>query len=270
MFDLIVGTSTGGILACGLGFGLSCTDMVGLYLGSAERIFRRTLWRRVKTGFGLLDAKYPTGPLRDVLAERFGDAPLSSARTRVMTTAADMVTHSPMFFKSWGGGESGGGATFVDAACATACAPTYFDPHEMETPTTLYRLVDGGIYATNPAACAEAEACRLWPGEEYMVVSVGTGRFPERPSDPDGGLRGWAGILIDSMLGRTADVVDYQLRHRLGVGRYLRLQADLGMDIPMDETRPERLKYLVVTGARLGRGPEMRNVLRALKAARRA
>ncbi|HEV2062203.1 MAG TPA: CBASS cGAMP-activated phospholipase [Solirubrobacteraceae bacterium] len=225
LFDLVAGTSTGGILACALTIpgAKPASDVVRLYRERGPRIFRRSLWQRVSSVEGLVDEKHDARELVRALRDELGDARLSDATTRVLVTAYDLVARTPYFFKSWRPDRD---AAMVDVAHATAAAPTYFEPVALDGRS----LVDGGVFATNPAMCAYAEARRLEPRRDCYVVSLGTGE-QTRPIPHERaaawGLVEWVRPLVDVVFDGVADAVDYQLRHVCADGEYVRLQTVL-------------------------------------------
>ena len=225
LFDLIAGTSTGGILACALAApgAKPAAELVGLYRERGPEIFRRSLWQRIESAEGLLDEKHDARELVRALRDELGDARLSDATTGVLVTAYDLVAREPHFFKSWRPDRD---APMVDVAHATAAAPTYFEPLALGARS----LVDGGVFATNPAMCAYAEAQRLRPGEPVYLVSLGTGehtRSIPHERAAGWGLVQWVRPVIDVVFDGVADTVDYQLRHLLPDGDYVRLQVVL-------------------------------------------
>lgn len=226
-FHLIAGTSTGGLLAAGLtvtgGSGrpkLSAAAMADLYLTRGPEIFHRPLLRNVADHFELLWPKYRLAQLREALQDPavFGDALLKDARTDVLITSFDASLPGPRFFTRWG--QPGAGAqpsappeTMVEVALATSAAPTYFEPERIGDA----RLVDGGVYAGNPALAAIGMALRRTvdpaprsPAELFMI-SLGTGAW-SRPLDYGwGGILGWleprtgGEALLEAMLGGSGD-----------------------------------------------------------------
>ena len=225
LFDLVAGTSTGGILACALTIPAArpAAELVRLYRERGPDIFRRSLWQRVTSAEGLIDEKHDARELVRALRDELGDARLSEATTGVLVTAYDLAGRQPHFFKSWRPERD---AAMVDVAHATAAAPTYFEPVALGDRS----LVDGGVFATNPAMCAYAEARRLRPGEECFVVSLGTGEHTQpipHERAAGWGLVEWVRPLIDVVFDGVADTVDYQLRHVCAEGDYVRLQTTL-------------------------------------------
>jgi patatin-like phospholipase/acyl hydrolase len=231
LFDLLAGTSTGGILACALtapgadaaGPRWRAEELVDLYRSEGPKIFSRSLGRRVRSVEGLLDEKYDDEALVQALSRYLGDTPLGQARKPVLLTAYDLHGRETFFFKSWRPEFSA--VPMAVAAQATSVAPTYFEPLRLGDTT----LVDGGVFAGNPAMCAYAEAARLAPGEEATVVSLGCGRLtrPIEHADAKGwGLVEWVRPLIDVVFDGVSAAVSYQLDQLIG-DRHHRFQVTL-------------------------------------------
>jgi patatin-like phospholipase/acyl hydrolase len=256
LFDLIAGTSTGGIIALGLTVpGEEQPDgkrrprwraqqLVDIYASDGPRIFHRSLLRMIETVDGLLEEKYAASGLEAVLQQYLGDATLSQALTKVLITSYDIQKHEPFFFKSFQPSPRTAPNLRSDApkpassaspelptdypmrvvGRATSAAPTYFEPQDVvasppgATPPD-YVLVDGGTFANNPAMCAYAEARRNYPDADVLIVSLGTGRLPESISfdqAKDWGLIHWARPLLGVMMDGSSTAIDYQLDELLG------------------------------------------------------
>lgn len=261
LFDLVAGTSTGGILGCALTVPQArpAAELVDLYRRHGPEIFRRPLWRRVTSAEGFIDAKHDPAALRRTLAEYLGDARLGDATTRLLATAYDLDGRAPYFFKSWRvADEPERDLPMTTAALCTAAAPTYFPPVPVQPPGGGPRLtlVDGGVFATNPAMCAYAEAVRLAPAEAVTVLSLGTGQpTHELPyEDTEGwGLLEWARPILDVVFDGVADTVDYQLRQLLPDG-YTRLQCRLDdASDALDDASDRNLGRLARQGEQLVR-----------------
>lgn len=267
LFDLIVGTSTGGIIALGLttpshdGRPIdTAQDLADLYLHQGARIFHRELWDEIVNPGGHLAERYSSPGIEDVLKEHFLGVRLRDAVTEVMVTAYDLEKRDPFFFRSHRAkADPRYDYPMWLAARATSAAPTYFEPVLIQWPD-LDRdvLVDGGVFANNPAMCAYAEAQAAIregrrPASEILLVSLGTGHFA-RPLDfedaKDLGLAGWARPILDVMFDGLADTVDYQLRQILppgpdGTPHYHRFQVPLDQDLDeMDNITPTNMEGL--------------------------
>lgn len=272
MFDLVAGTSTGGILALGLTVPgddgrprYRAADLVGFYLDQGPRIFSRSLWRRITGLENLLEEKYPSEPIEEILQATLGDARLSDALTHVLVTSYEIERRQPQFFKSHRADEPGRDVRMWQAARATSAAPTYFEPHriDLEGGTGGYHsLVDGGVFANNPAMCAyvESQDHRFFePDDDVLLLSLGTGELTRRIPHEDAvgwGLAQWAQPLLGVVFDGVSDAVDYQLRTVLGRGRgrggYWRLQVELdeGSD-DLDDASRTNLRVLQLKAEQL-------------------
>lgn len=237
LFDLIAGTSTGGILALGLAkaspsgraqYGAS--DLAALYQKRGREIFHRSFWKGVSSVGGLNDETYSAQGLEKVLLEYMGEARLADALVPTLITSYDIERRSPLFLKSWR--PEYNDILMRDAARATSAAPTYFEPAKVQVGKQARALIDGGIFINSPAVSAYAEARRLFPDDpEVLVVSLGTGEL-ERPipfdQAKDWGKISWLVPLLGCMFDGMADAVDYQMRMLLG-NNYSRFQTSLSL-----------------------------------------
>jgi patatin-like phospholipase/acyl hydrolase len=256
LFDLVAGTSTGGIIAAATCAPESrpASDLVSLYRIEGPKIFHRSLGHTITSAWGLLEEKYDDEELTRALRHYIGDARVSEARTRVLMAAYELETRQPYFVKSWRTDEEPErNITLWEAAHATSAAPTYFEPALVTQPGAEpdLSLIDGGVFATNPALCAFAEAARIAPGEPVRIVSLGTGQLtrPIHHEDAAGwGLAEWVRPLIEVIFDAAADVVDYQLDQLLGPDRYPRFQVRLehgsGASDAMDDASGRNLEAL--------------------------
>ena len=171
-FDLIVGTSTGGIIALGLGLGLSAQEILAFYEESGPIIFsgnRQLRWLRWHR-----TAKYDSGPLKKALKDCFGEKRLGDSTKRLVIPSLNLengevyiykTAHHPRLERDYK-------EKAVDVALATASAPTYFPTHRSATGTPL---IDGGMWANNPVGLAVVEAITVleWPKDSLKVLSLG-------------------------------------------------------------------------------------------------
>jgi patatin-like phospholipase/acyl hydrolase len=211
LFDLIAGTSTGGIIALGLvtpsegNKPLSAEKLVNLYKNHGKNIFSHPKnfvqnWSQ---------PKYNPQALENALNEYFQNTHLSDAIKDVMVTTYDVVQRRPRILKSWetkAGDQTDG--LIKDVARATSAAPTYFPLKFIN----YWALVDGGLFANNPAAVAYVEAKQRWPDEEIVLVSLGTGlvvrEIYQQEDIKNWGIHGWANILLNCVFEGISFITD--------------------------------------------------------------
>lgn len=281
-FDLVAGTSTGGILAClylypDLGQNpprprFSAAQAVNLYLERGDDIFDVSLSKRMRSGFGLWDEKYSAGELEDALDDYLEDCSLSSLLKPCLVTAYDIQRRKAHFFKQHKSVTAAGPDFLLkDVARAASAAPTYFEVARIKSlarPRTQHALIDGGVFANNPALCAYAEArtfkvsengqegSRPCTAQTMFLFSLGTGKVKKRyaySEAKDWGPLGWAKPVLDIMMSGVAETVDYQLAQIFGsVDRpdhYNRIEPDLGGAGPdLDDASSENIMALKEAG----------------------
>lgn len=229
LFDLIAGTSTGGILACALCAPdpLPAAELVALYEEEGPEIFDRSLFQRIRSAEGLLDEKYDGAALDRALERFLAHKRLSATRPDLIVPSYDTALPGPYFFKSAKArADAAQDFPLSVVARATSAAPTYFEPLELGERA----LVDGGVFATNPAMCALAEALEQVAPRDVVLLSLGTGERTRKRSFQeidDWGLARWARPILDVVFDGVSDAVHYQLDHVLGPERYWRLQVEL-------------------------------------------
>lgn len=279
-FDLIAGTSTGGILSLVYlcpdkegGFKFRAKEAVDIYLDQGDEIFDVTLWKKFRSLRGLSDEKYEAKELEETLHDYLGDTTLGEALKPCLITSYDIRNRKAHFFTSVDATTDIHNYYMKDVARATSAAPTYFEPVRIKSLYgTPYSLIDGGVFANNPALCAYAEARTINfsevlnnsskpdrpSAEDMLIVSLGTGTIKEPyhyKEFKDAGQIKWIKPLIDIMMSGNAETVDYQLKQIYGTLKkkdcedYYRIQPELiqASNI-MDNAKVENLKALYEDG----------------------
>lgn len=240
-FDLLAGSSTGALVACGMAIGMSPLQLADLYREHRHTIFpgiAGRLWSRAGRVFtqGPSAPKYDGRGLDKVLKQVFGKTTLGQLKMPVLVTSYDTISRRPVIFKSF---QPEYRELAVWEVCrASASAPTYFPAHGMKVQGQSCALIDGGLVANNPAACAIAEAmrkdARVHNSQDLVLLSVGTGErnrpIPLKEAQEWGALE-WAIPIIDVLFDGNTDSVDYIARQLVGDG-YFRMQTELviGLD----------------------------------------
>lgn len=245
-FDLIVGTSTGGILAIGLGAGLSAEELRKLYVERGNEIFPerkhslggrlKSIWQRARHLFVYL---YDRKALEDVLVGKLGDKLFGESRSRLCIPAFD-GKHSEVFvYKTphHTDYKVDRYEKMVTVGLATSAAPTYFQPLRHGG----YQLVDGGVWANNPVMIAVVEAliCFDITPRQIDVLSISCGEDPYVVSKfhQYGGKLFWADSIFAAMRLQSLAATN-QARLLLGPPAVIRLQPNSHQPpIEMDDFR---------------------------------
>jgi patatin-like phospholipase/acyl hydrolase len=217
LFDLVAGTSTGAIIACALTRPqpMPASQVAAIYEDEGPQIFDASLLKKVTSLGGVIDERYDARELVNSLERHLGETRLPDAVTGVLVTTYDLQARDALVLRREDD------LRMVDAAHASSAAPTYFEPLRLGART----LIDGGVFAINPAVLAYAEA----GADVDVLASVGTGQLT-RPLPYDEvkgwGQLQWAKPIIDVVFDGSADAVDTVLG-RLLDDRYIRLQTRL-------------------------------------------
>lgn len=231
-FDLIAGTSTGGILALGLGAGMTAGEILGVYLEEGHRVFppkERGLAGRARR---LVSAQYDRGPLDELLKQRLGDRTLRESRHRLLVPSTEGRNGEVWVFKTPHHPDYrlDGDARMSSVASATSAAPTYFTPYE----NGGYTYLDGGVWANNPtiAALVEALSCFTVRQEDVRILNIGCGEKPFQITEGQArrsGMVHWRGILDVAMHLQSVTAVN-QAGLLIGMDRVTRLDRPEGRD----------------------------------------
>lgn len=195
-FDMVAGTSTGGIIALALAKGMTAQDALRIYLDKGERIFppmtgTDRLIRLVKS---VSQPKHDQQNLRSALEEEFGDELFGAAQIRCVIPCFEGLHGEPFIYKTPHHPDYtlDQRKRMVDIALHTSAAPTVFPAVQDDG----YIMVDGGLFANNPImnALVDAVACFEVPMENIRILSIGTGEeaFSLSERAQNGGLKDWA------------------------------------------------------------------------------
>jgi patatin-like phospholipase/acyl hydrolase len=229
--DLVAGTSTGAIIACGIAAGMQPDDLSEIYRTQGPLIFDDSWLDDVRDLGGLAGAEYGGAHLREILTSVFerglGVTTLGDLERRVLVPTFDLDdgddprrppdklrSWKPKFFHNFPGADSDAGERIVDVLMRACAGPAYFP--------TVDGYIDGGIVANNPAVAALAQA--LHPGgggrrlEEVALLSVGSGQSAHfiPGARHDWGYLQWARPIVQIAFDAQMDVARYQCQQLLG------------------------------------------------------
>jgi uncharacterized protein len=267
LFDVIAGTSTGGLIALGLTKpgsdgkpDLTAQEVLDTYIKYGKSIFPRVQfrplrWEQLRTSrpiiaqrFGAFasptrygNARYSREGLRALVNEMFGATRLSQAMADVIVPSYDWKAGRPFVFRSRGA-RNGDliNPTMVQVALATTAAPTYFPAFRLRAPERELVLIDGGVVANNPASIAYYESLyHSYVGgrgePNFLAVSLGTGQPPEPiPTYQELWSRSWLrlgmgmlGVVFDGSSEIIDELLTEVVRFKHPGSRYWRLNTEL-------------------------------------------
>ncbi|MEX2345571.1 MAG: CBASS cGAMP-activated phospholipase [Balneolaceae bacterium] len=273
-FDLICGTSTGGIIALGLALGMKADQIFNLYKNHSADIFGspRNLIER------LFRPKYSQKELRRLINREFtksagiNDPKIGHCKTRICIPVYNAgegqvniikTSHHPELYRDLN-------YPAVDVAQSTAAAPTFFKPHSFSYKVNKndkverrINNIDAGVFANNPTFIGLIEATRTLdvPLEKVKILSLGTGstKFIEKETDKNFGMYYWmkpkklrmVNLFFSSQANDVENVIKF---FHQGVGSkdqeefyYRRLQYEFksGQAIDLDESNPLKLSKMI-------------------------
>lgn len=282
-FDLVCGTSTGGIIAIGLALGMPAHEILSLYRDNAKKIFPHQSKHKIVGKILFKKELYERDILKQLLSDAYdkyaGETPahLGHCLTRVCIPAYDAnrgmmhvfkTSHHPQLTRDYQ-------IPACDIALSTSAAPVYFDSYDFEyklknaTESHRYNsMIDGGIMANNPTLIGYTEAVHSLhiPMSDISILSLGTGNrmFKDNPQKMAG--RYWLYHkkplpLYDLISSAQADYTDNLMKFYqkgLGVGgeqnfKYFRLQHSFDNDtvIGMDASDKQSIETLENIGQSL-------------------
>ncbi len=233
-FDLITGTSTGGVIAIGLAAGLTATNLRDLYVDRGCKIFPPVrsgidgaIERRLRNAGRYFKFRYDRKALMQTLCDTLGNRKLGEAQTRLCIPSFEgrysevyifKTPHHPDFRKD-------ANEQMTKVAAATAAAPTFFQPLQ----DGGYIFVDGGVWANNPVmiALVDALSCFDVPRERVRILSLGCGDDPYvvgRTKILLGGMWAWRDSIYAAMRLQSLNTLG-QAGLLIGADRIIRASA---------------------------------------------
>jgi len=224
-FDLICGTSAGGLIALGLASEIPAPELKAMFENQGQQIFGARSWWRRRVGM-YFKAKHSNEGLRSVLEQRFGTTTIGDLKHRVLIPAVNYTTGRGQFFKTphHQSFELDHRLSLVDVALATSAAPVYFP----SVRNSRGVFVDGGLVGNAPGLFGLHEIRTFLdkdPEALVRVLAIGTmtvGATISGGTDLDQGLLGWGSSLFDLVISAQESSVDYMLTQSIG-GDYFKI-----------------------------------------------
>lgn len=272
-FDMIAGTSTGGILSafllCPNEKGMakySAKEAVLSYLEHGSKIFKKSISVSNNSSNEIISQKYSAENLEKFLKKKLGDDLwLSDLIKPCLITSYDIKNNKVMLFNHFKSQNPNSDFKVWEIARATSAAPTYFEIAKIRSRTgESYSFIDGGVFAYNPSLCAYVEAKQHFnqlrgefvSAKDMFMVSLGTlseKKLNHNENIEDWSMPEWFKNLTDIMMSGSAETVDNQL-HQIfasenSSSQYIRLEPNTGSsDVDMDCVTTENINALKLAG----------------------
>lgn len=248
-FDMIVGTSTGGIIAAALAMGVPAQEIYKLYIDHAEEIFPKNR-RFIRLINQIGGSKYKNSSLKKVLLQVFDNKTIESCKTRLLIPSYNLITGNVKIFKTAHSSDLyfDKSEKIVDVLLSTTAAPTFLPPYKSQTGV----YIDGGIGANNPTFIGLVEGVSRcgWNLNDIYILSLGCMESINNVTTGKERM-GFCDIakLISAFMNAESQYSNNIANILLGGERYLRINPlDPCERVSLDGTKPEVLEYLSQIG----------------------
>lgn len=275
-FDLIAGTSTGGLITSAMTLGdretckakYSLEQILDVYLNRGHEIFPHhnlveNLFHKIK------DIARPTfddDGIAKVFRDVVGNSKISDCLTNILVSTYDLNNNMPLFFKSIDHLENPAlDAELYDICRATSTGPTYrFNyPKNPDKELPHRNCIDGGVYVNNPSMAALSEFIKNFKHydpsidkkehidyKNIFVLSIGTGTYSSSIKDDESANKGeiyWAKNISDIMMRGVNKTTDYEMSEMMEDGNYLRLTINIDNEkhADMSDSSQDTIDYLI-------------------------
>lgn len=225
-FDLVVGTSTGSLIAGAIALGIDENKIIDVYLNKKDDIFKKSNMFFLSQ---IVKSKYDNTNLINIVKEKYENKNFEDVKVKLMITSTELSSKNPMLFKSWDNGD----ISLIDSVIASCSAPSFFDPYDINGKS----YIDGSVWANNPSLIALITAIKDFDIklEDISILSIGTGiKLNVNQDKSYWGLYNWSNIITDLFIDSNTNNSNYILKSILK-DNYIRIDYDLAYNIDIDE-----------------------------------
>ena len=218
-FDMLCGTSTGGLIALGLSLKIPAAEITKIYSDYGKVIFPKMSWWKEFYKQAISGGKYSDKPLREVAEKFFGSHVIGDSHNLLCVPSYSMTDGRPWVFKfdhKEGNLSRDNDTLYVDVALATSAAPTYFPVSQIKNYDNK-QFIDGGVWANNPTLVGVIEAIKYFVGKDkefdcIQVLSVSS--LSHAKGKPTGwkrerAFKDWKDDLFDTSMNGQNMFTDY-------------------------------------------------------------
>ena len=229
-FDLIVGTSTGALIAGAVSLDTDIQDIIDLYINENEKIFKKK-YKMFNKVYTLFDSIYDNTYLKYIISKTYNSKNFKDVKTNLIITATNLKDKTPVIFRSWENND----ISLIDAVIASASAPIFFDPHIVGE--EIY--CDGCLWANNPSLLALSEAIDKNSFNKKIgdikILSIGTGKSKKSINDENSwGMINWSNKIVD--LSMTSNVISVSdMTSKILQDKFLRIDFKTKHSLSLDK-----------------------------------
>lgn len=242
-FDLIVGTSTGALIAGAIALGIDINEINDMYINDSKMIFKP----RAFPNNGAIGSKFSREYISKLVRDKYKNMSFEDLKTKLIITATDISTGLPIIIKSWENNK----LNLIDSVLSSSSAPCYFDPF----PVDDTYFADGCMWANNPVLVGLSQALSDKEFnksiDEIKILSIGTGKnickkdiepisIPFSKGDKKWGILGWGLALPNLFLQSSVIANDIIAQNIIKSPNYARIDYFTDVNLPIDKI-PEKL-----------------------------
>lgn len=221
-FDLIVGTSTGGLEALLIGAGFTGEQILEFYINESQNIFDKNTF----SFDGVTKQRFSSKKFQKIANKVFGDLRLKDLKTKVVVPTYCLELGKHVIHRSYD--SESNTALCSDLAVAISSAPTYFNPKNIQK----ISHIDGGIFMNNPATEAAITGIDLY-GNDFKLLALGNGNpllSISGEQATNASILFWFPIVLEIIFDAVSAFYDDQCR-RLLKNRFLRINSVIPANI---------------------------------------
>lgn len=235
LFDVYTGSSGGSLVAASAAMGMGAEEIKFAVLDMGSRAFTRGLRQRLRTANGLLGPKYRKDGLMSVLEAQFGRTRITDIEIPVCIPVTDLKTNKAIVVKSQKKQDYPDLLYLKDVLYSSSAAPTYFPFHKD-------RYADGGLFAYSPGLVGYAESKFLWPEDDVIMLSIGSGYAESPASVPTRNPVAMIRKILEASLEGHARATEYISDK---IPDLFLLRVDPFVSAGFDDTSPETIQNLI-------------------------
>lgn len=227
MFDFYSGVSASSIILSAILTKYSVEEVINIFKEISKKIFYKSYFYTVRSGFGLFNSKYPECYINQEFSKFFSELKLSNAKKPLSILSYDLASSTPICWHSYH--DTHKEQDLWKVVRGSTAAPTFFPPFVLDN----HILIDGGVVTNNLSELIFTHALvHYGHEEEFFQVSIGTGIYNPKVTSTPSGLWSWAGSIINVFSNASGS---YEMKTLKELSKIENLKHFYRLEIPLDE-----------------------------------